>query len=48
MRRRYDEQPELLGSLFRQMDQIALQGAEALRGADYKQLGSLMNACQGF
>ena len=47
VRRRRDEQPELMGSLFRQIDQITLQGAAALRCADYEQLGLLMNVCHG-
>ena len=45
--RRRDEQPEVMESLFREMGRIAVQGADALRSADYEQLGSLMNVAHG-
>ena len=47
VRNRRDEQPDLMDALFEQMDQIALQGADALRRADYTQLGSLMDVGHG-
>ena len=36
-----------MDALFEQMDRIALQGADALRRADYTELGSLMDVGHG-
>lgn len=48
VRARYEKNRELYTTIFNEMDEIATAGAIALKNADYVQLGSMMNVCQGF
>ncbi|MCK9539635.1 hydroxymethylglutaryl-CoA reductase, degradative [Dokdonella sp.] len=47
VRSAWERNPELYEGIFRQIDQLALQGVEALRQHDLEQLGDLMNVCHG-
>jgi len=47
VRKRHDAAPELFDGLFDRIDEITLQGADALQDADYEKLGMLMNVCHG-
>jgi hydroxymethylglutaryl-CoA reductase len=47
VRERRDKNPAQYDSIFEQIDQLSLLGAEALSGGDYDELGHLMNICQG-
>jgi len=48
VRRRFEANEKLYGTLFDEIDDLAVAGAVALRDRDYATLGSLMNVCQGF
>ncbi len=43
----WQRNPTLYEGIFRQIDQLALQGAKALQGGDLEHLGDLMNVCHG-
>ncbi|MEM7279810.1 MAG: mevalonate kinase, partial [Pseudomonadota bacterium] len=47
VRDRYQEQPQHYDSVFGAMDDLAIDGAEALRSKDYAHLGRLMNTAHG-
>jgi len=47
VRKRYQENPSIYGSVFDEMDQLSLAGFEALVDADYDALGAQMNICHG-
>lgn len=48
VRDRYDENTALYNTLFDEMDEMSVAGAVALRNGDWRQLGALMNVCQGY
>lgn len=48
VRERYDENPTLYTTIFDEIDEMSVAGSVALKNCDYKQLGALMNVCQGF
>jgi len=48
VRRRCEANERLYGTLFDEIDDLAVAGAVALRDRDYTTLGSMMNVCQGF
>jgi hydroxymethylglutaryl-CoA reductase len=47
VRSRHDKNPELYEAIFDQIDALSLAGAAALRNAEYRELGPLMNMCHG-
>lgn len=47
VRSAWQRSPELYEGIFRQIDQLALQGVEALRTGHLEHLGDLMNVCHG-
>lgn len=48
VRERYDENSALYTTIFDEIDEMSVAGSVALKNCDYKQLGALMNVCQGF
>jgi hydroxymethylglutaryl-CoA reductase len=47
VRKRYQENPSIYGSVFDEMDRLSLAGFEALTEGDYDALGAQMNVCHG-
>lgn len=47
VRARFSENEALYSTIFNEIDEISVAGAEALRQRDYPQLGTLMNVCHG-
>ena len=47
VRARYEHNSRLYSTLFDEIDEISMAGAVALRDADWKTLGALMNVCHG-
>lgn len=47
VRSAWKRNPELYDGIFRQIDQLALQGVDAIEQHDLEQLGDLMNVCHG-
>lgn len=48
VRERFDENTALYNMIFDEIDEMSVAGSVALKNCDYKQLGALMNICQGF
>jgi hydroxymethylglutaryl-CoA reductase len=47
VRRRFERNEALYGTIFDEIDEMSVAGASALAASDYKLLGSLMNVCHG-
>jgi hydroxymethylglutaryl-CoA reductase len=47
VRTAWQRNPELYERIFREIDQLTLQGVEAVQGNDLERLGDLMNICHG-
>ncbi len=47
VRAAWKKNPELYERIFREIDQLTLQGLTAVQGGDLEQLGQLMNICHG-
>lgn len=47
VRSAWQRNPVLYEGIFRQFDQLVLQGVEAMQQADFERLGDLMNVCHG-
>lgn len=43
----WERNPSLYDGIFRQIDQLVLQGVEAMQQSDFERLGDLMNVCHG-
>lgn len=47
VRRRFEQNEALYGTIFNEIDEMSVAGASALGASDYDLLGSLMNVCHG-
>jgi hydroxymethylglutaryl-CoA reductase len=47
VRTAWQRNPELYERIFREIDQLTLQGVDAVQGNDLERLGDLMNICHG-
>jgi hydroxymethylglutaryl-CoA reductase len=48
VRKRYEKNTKLYGTIFDEMDEISMAGAHALKRCNYETLGSMMNVCHGY
>ena len=48
VRSRYEKNTQVYETIFNEIDEISLAGAQALKTRDYDTLGALMNVCHGY